>query len=324
MAVRSCAVVREAKRGPAGPFRTARSGSRAGESGGRVTTEGPFQSCGRCQGALHAGTPAVRCPTCGALYHEACYRNFGCSSPSCLQGQGAGPQHDGGAVAPQPADLKSQALSRRAGESHADTTWLLGALGVLLILALLGALGWYFLGPAAAARRAYVAGTYSLADGDTAEARAKLQTALRLRPDMAEAHLSLGFAHLEFRADHFDEDDVEALFDKARWGQTAELDSADAEFDRCIEGARKRPPNAPVRAIAAATNAELISVAWIGKAMTALVRSTAAYDTGHSRDGRAWVAVALRALDEADRSHPSDDTEDLRELAGDLERRHRG
>ena len=200
---------------------------RAGEGRPRVANEGSFDLCARCGGPLHAGTPATRCPQCGALYHESCYEGRGCIDPACAEGSSR--------------RGKRQPRARRARDETSPGIWLLGTLGVVVALALAGVSLWYVLRPAAAAARAFDAGLRAQVAGDLDAARESFEAALERRPDMAEAALSLGFACLGFHGVELREGSIRDLFERARRGRTADLDAADAAFGRCIAAASKRP-----------------------------------------------------------------------------------
>jgi hypothetical protein len=198
--------------------------------------------------------------------------------------------------------------------------WLLATVGVMLALGLVGAVGWYLLRSEAVAQRAFRAGLNRQLAGDVEGARDSFRTALRRKPDMAEAALSLGFAYLGFRGAELRDGSIRDLVERARRGDTEDLDAADEAFQSCIVLARARPADAPVRAVFAETNREMIAVAWRGQAATALTRAAAAHDVGQAGYTAAWAQVALNALDQADVVLPSSDTAILRDLAATLAR----
>lgn len=227
----------------------------------------------------------------------------------CLQAQGQAPPAEKGPVGA--ADL--------AARRPARVPWLLIAVGAVALLCMVGAAVWQLASPQAAARRAYLSGARALAIGDVDAARRDLRQALRRAPGMAEANLALGFAYLRLTGAGLDDYHLDLMFEGARWGRTDDLDAADEQFDRCIHVARTRPPLEPVRALGASNNRELVGMAWVGKGLTALVRSVAAHDTGHTRDGRAWAAVALQAAEEAHRHGAGGDARTLRRIARELQ-----
>jgi hypothetical protein len=197
--------------------------------------------------------------------------------------------------------------------------WALNMLGAVIVLLLVAAVTWYLVCPATSARRAYEAGLTRLGEGDTSGARERFEAALARDPNMAPAAFCLGFTYLGGQGRRTGSVNVESLLDRARRGETLQLDASDAAFARCIASASHRPPDAPVRTILADTNRKMLALAWNARALNALTRAAAAVETGHPRDGDAWVAVASEAITSAEMLAPGRDTRALRELARQLQ-----
>lgn len=203
---------------------------------------------------------------------------------------------------------------RRAGQAMGDRIWALGAVGVLLTLALVVVAAWYLLNPAAAARRAYIRGVQALTAGDTAEARRAFTAALARNPRLAEADFCLGLVHMGVRGAQLDGSSLQHLFERARWGDTAELDAADRAFARCAASLGRRPLHEPAYGMPGLTNRELLAYAYSARAATALTRAAAALDTGHPTDADQWLTAASEALDKAELVNPWERETTLREL----------
>jgi hypothetical protein len=138
--------------------------------------------------------------------------------------------------------------------------------------------------------------------------------ALARNPRLAEAEFCLGLTHMGVRGARLDESSIRDLFERARWGDTAELDAADRAFSRCAALLGRRPLDAPAYGMPGLSNRELLAYAWSARAATALTRAAAALDTGHPADANQWLTTASGALDNAELVNPARPDTTLRAL----------
>lgn len=251
------------------------------------------------------------------MHHTQCLAMKGCGTAGCPLERGPGAGGSAGSWAPEAvlAAARARPRARRASEDANPTVPLLVALGLALLVALVATGCWLVMRPQARAARAYSAGVQALRAGDAQGAALRMELALQYEPQMAEAALCLGFARLGFAGQGFSTYGLTQLFEDARWGRTSALDGADEAFRYCVSAASGRPADAPVRSLFAATVQEMIAVAWIGQALTALLRAAAAVDTAHPDQAQQWIAVAWANLDTADAVYPRAETRPLREIA---------
>ncbi len=242
--------------------------------GGGEENDLPMLSAGVCPACGYALRPLeTECPRCARL-----------GPPPVPAGSAPAedfPQAEGG-----PPDLPRGA-SRRG-------CLVAGIIGSVLLLAIAIAIPiGIWLQPAQRAKREYQLGLQAQIKADFDGARQHYLKALELDSNMGLAAFSMGTTYLRI-GDPALLNQIESLTQRATWGQTGDLDSADGWFRKTIEIGQQLPAGKRLMDQRIRTPAHLRAFAHACLALTAMIRASAAMQADALEDAMAWFQVVQR------------------------------
>ncbi|NLN77742.1 MAG: hypothetical protein GX141_02350 [Armatimonadetes bacterium] len=269
------------------------------------------KTCPYCQSRIAEGSNVTVCPACKTPHHSECWSyNGGCTTFGCQ----SGPGYEGPVVAQPHVDddlgivlypemgsdtsleadvdhhyeYSNQQRQAELRDGRKNHSWLWATLSIIVFVGMLGALALTRNHESPALQYVEQA-KIKYQEGDISGAIRQCTKAVEADPEYIAAYYLKGMLLIGK-----DSDNLFKLVERAKYGETQQLDEADKCFERCSKYEADNP-DLIVEGLDI-TGSELIAEAHVYLAMTAVLRVAANVFSEHPDYAREWAAIARRNL----------------------------